>query len=271
MQLENTLQNVKSVQEVSKVSRLGRFERAGQSASRNRDKTHADYWKQRLFRNSYCQNGAVIECGNFAVKIQQRGRCETFAPKSGNREMAAREAKEIYTYALANGMTATVAKFKPDMAERIASPTLGEFLAEIKAKAGFRPKTFKCYAHAFRKITADIFKIDGGKARFDYKKGGRAEWVKRVEAIKLDTLTPDKIQAWKIACLERTGINPVQLTRTKRNVNSFIRQARSLFGRKATAFLANIHLPNPPPFAGIAFEKRSEEAALVAQCAPQSP
>ena len=120
IQLESTVQNLESVQEVSKVNRLGRSARPRQSATRSRDKSHADYWKQRLFRNSYSQDGTVIECGNLAVKIQHRGQRETFALKSSNRDMAAREAREIYTYALANGMAATVAKFKPDVAERIA-------------------------------------------------------------------------------------------------------------------------------------------------------
>ncbi|MBI3877754.1 MAG: tyrosine-type recombinase/integrase [Verrucomicrobia bacterium] len=100
-----------------------------------------------------------------------------------------------------------------------------------------------------------MFDIDGGTAKFDYKTGGHAEWVGRVESVKLATLTPDKVQAWKVAFLKDAAANPIQLAKARRSVNSFIRCAKSLFSSKATKFLANVTLPAPLPFAGVAFEK----------------
>ena len=255
MQLHDIDQNRKSVQDVAESDRPCAPEISRSKPRRNRDKNHADYWKPRLFRNTYQHDGEVVQCGNLAVKLQHRGQRETFSLKSGNRDMAAREAKEIFTFALANGMAAAVAKFKPEVTQRVESPTLGQFLAEIKAKAGLRPKTFKAYANALRKIVADSFGIDGGKAKFDYRSGGHAAWIARIESIRLDALTPAKVQAWKVSTLEEARPSPVQLMHARRNVNSFIRQAKSLFSSKATRFLSGINLPNPLPFAGIAFEK----------------
>lgn len=254
-QLDHTRQNTESVQEVSKLLDPGRSAPVRSKNKRNRDKTHVDYWKARLFRNTYGQHGRLTECGKLAVKIQHRGQRETFGLQSSNRDTAAREAKEIYACIVANGMAAAAAKFKPKAAQRVESPTVGQFLAEVRAKAGLRPKTFKCYRNALRKIVADIFKIDGGNAKFDYRTGGYAEWQSRVDSIKLASLTPEKVQAWKVATLDRARANPVQFARTKRTVNSFMRQAKSLFSQKATRFLVNINLPNPLPFAGVAFEK----------------
>lgn len=254
IQPETTVQNPQNVQEVSRRFDVD-FATSSQKTMRKRDKGHVDYWKQRLFRNTYDRNGETVECSRFAVKIQHRGERETFALKASNREAAAREAKDIYNFVLANGMAAAVRQFKPEMAARVESPTIAEFLAEIKTKAGFRPKTFKSYTFALRKIASDVFKIDGGKEKFDYRSGGNAEWLKRVEATKLDALTPDKVQSWKVAFLAKAGSNPVELARAKRNVNSIIRQAKSLFSRKATRFLTDLNLETPGPFDGIAFEK----------------
>ena len=58
--------------------------------------------------------------------------------------------------------------------------TVGDFLDELKAKADLQPKTLEGYAVALRKIVADAFKIDGGKEKFDYRKGGRQRWIERV-------------------------------------------------------------------------------------------
>jgi hypothetical protein len=74
---------------------------------------------------------------------------------------------------------------------------VGEFLNEVKAKADGDPKTLEDYSKALRKIVSDVFEIDAGNEKFDYKTGGHQSWLGRVHAVKLLALTPDKIQAWK--------------------------------------------------------------------------
>ena len=53
------------------------------------------------------------------------------------------------------------------------------------------------YARAFRKIVSDIFGIDGGNAKYDYRTGGREAWLNKVNRIKLSQITPEKIQKWR--------------------------------------------------------------------------
>jgi integrase len=76
--------------------------------------------------------------------------------------------------------------------------------------------------------------------------------------LKLSTiLAPSKIQKWKEAFLARAGSDPVKQRAARVSVNSFIRQARSLFSPKYTERLETISLPAPSPFTGIKLERRS--------------
>jgi integrase len=109
------------------------------------------------------------------------------------------------------------------------------------------------YAVAFRSIVADIFQVDGNK--FDYRCGGRDHWIAKINAVRLDAVTPERLQAWKRAFLARAGDDPICQRSTKISVNSYLRRARSLFGPKALKHCA-LTLPSPLPFAGIGFEKR---------------
>ncbi len=43
-----------------------------------------------------------------------------------------------------------------------------------------------------------VFEIDGGKAKHDYATGGYQAWLDKVCAIRLDKLTPDRINDWKV-------------------------------------------------------------------------
>ena len=63
------------------------------------------------------------------------------------------------------------------------------------------------------------------------------------------------MQKWKLAFLKRAGSNPTKQRRAKTNVNSFLRQAKSLFSKKALRFLT-LKLPDPLPFDGVQFEPR---------------
>ena len=67
---------------------------------------------------------------------------------------------------------------------------VGQFLAELSAKADLKPKTLEGYAIAFRGIVADIFEIDGGKEKYDHRGGGRAKWIEKIHAVRLDAVTP---------------------------------------------------------------------------------
>jgi hypothetical protein len=72
----------------------------------------------------------------------------------------------------------------------------------------------------------------------------------------LSRITPERIQEWKKAFLAKGKQDPISQRRAKVTVNSFLRQARSLFSRKKVLrHLGNIELPEPLPFANLTFER----------------
>ena len=144
---------------------------------------------------------------------------------------AAAKAKTIYLALKSSGWEITLANFKPksQIHSEIAT-TVGEFLEQVVATAGRRPKTIQGYCRAFRKIIADIFKIDEGQSKFDYRAGGgREKWLARIHAVKLKDLTPNKIQKWKVAFVVRAGTDPTKRRVAQISVNSLMRQMWAVF------------------------------------------
>src|SRR5439155_3983746 len=206
------------------------------------------------FRPTYTRNGQLRKVGEWAAKIQHLGRRETFSLGGANKTSAAGRAKEIYLTLKSAGWDATLAKFKPKVAPTAVS-TVGEFLEEVKAKASARPKTIESYCRAFRTIVADICDIDGGKSKYDYRNGGRANWLARINSVKLANITPDEVQKWKLRFVRRAGNNPLKQRIAKISVNSLMRQAKSLFSPAILKFI-RLELPTALPFLGVRFEPR---------------
>jgi hypothetical protein len=138
---------------------------------------------------------------------------------------------------VSEGWDAATAMFNPEMVVRKDDPTLGDFLKEVAAKSGLKPKTFRNYASCFKLIVSGIFKIDGGKSKFNYRQNGHATWLEKVDSVRLNAITPEKVQAWKVAYLQRNGTNPARVQSVRRSVNTYIRCARSLFSKKVLRFL----------------------------------
>ena len=102
---------------------------------------------------------------------------------------AVARAREIYRLVATNGWDRALAEFRP---ERHLKPeaTVGAFLGELAAKADLKPETLKGYVIAFRAILADIFEINTGNERFDYRSGGHARWLEKINSIRLADITP---------------------------------------------------------------------------------
>jgi hypothetical protein len=241
----NTSLNEKSVQEVSKQKR---------ESNGRHSKTDVRYWERAILRNTYTRDGQLKKVGEWAVKIQHLGRRETFSLVGTNRTNAASRAKEIYLSLRSAGWEATLAKFKPRAALNVVS-TVGDFLEEVKAKGSVRPKTIESYCRAFRTIVADICDIDGGKSKYDYRNGGRAAWLEKINDVKLAKITPDEVQKWKLRFLRRAGSDPIKQRAAKISVNSLMRQAKTLFSPEVLTFI-KLELPNALPFTGVNFEPR---------------
>jgi integrase len=244
---KNTCLSGKSVQEVSKQQPVG---------NGRHPKTDLRYWERAIFQPSYTRDGQVRKVGEWAAKIQHLGRRETFSLGGANRASAAARAKQIYLSLQAAGWDATLAKFKPKAGSAGKTvATIGEFVEEVKAKASARPKTIESYCQAFRTIVANICGIDGGKSKYDYRKGGRDSWLRKVHAVGISAITPAEVQKWKLRFLRRAGTDPIKQRAARVSVNSLMRQAKSLFAPAVLKFVS-LELPSVSPFAGVSFEPR---------------
>jgi hypothetical protein len=125
--------------------------------------------------------------------------------------------------------------------------TVGEYIGAVAAKGLFSPKTLESYAQALRKITGDIHGVA--------HKGPRMDWRARMDGIKLATLMPEKIEAWRAEFIRRKATDPLREKSARISVGSFILRARALFSAETTVRVRDtVELPEPLPFNGVKVE-----------------
>ena len=188
-QLEK-VQDSKSGQEVAK-----------QSGQASQSRFHVDYWKERLYRKTFTRDGERHEVPEWSVRLQHLARREAFALATANAAVAAIKAKEIATFLAANGWEPTLAEYKPDLLAKADVCTIGQFLADVKERSHLKPITVRRYAVKLRKLVADVAKIDAGlrgkaqRMKYDCFQGGREEWRGKIDAQRVDILTPETVAA----------------------------------------------------------------------------
>jgi hypothetical protein len=132
--------------------------------------------------------------------------------------------------------------------------TVGQFLDEVFRTAS-NQRTVESYAKKFRQIVAEIFDLSEGKEKHDSWRGGTGKWLTKVHAVKLEEVTPARVEEWKRSFLAKAGSDAMALRRARISANSMLRQARSLFSPKRLRHL-QVSLPRPLPFEGVQFEPR---------------
>jgi integrase len=223
---------------------------------RNFAKTDVRYWRERILKPRYSLDGHGHETPNWAVEIQHRGRRHRLSLGTPNREAAASLARDMFLLVHAQGWEAALAHYRPLLAPKRTDITIGEFLTEISAKADKDLKTIDGYARALRTIVSDVFDLDIGNRKFDYRNGGNQAWVNAVHDVKLGRFTPDKVQAWKRSFLAAAGTDSLKQRKARVSVNSLLRRARCLFSAAILRNLSGIELPSPLPFEGVALEAK---------------
>src|ERR1051326_4236954 len=85
---------------------------ARRSAKRDRppSKAEPEYWKDRLFRNSFTYRGDRHEVRHWSVKIQHLGARKTFSLRAADEKQAAAEACGIYKAILNRGWESVIAE-----------------------------------------------------------------------------------------------------------------------------------------------------------------
>lgn len=234
---------------------------AGQrfSAKTRLPKSHQKYWLQpgKLRRRTYVDAAGVThEIPAYQIRIQHAGDETWFNLQTNVEAAAAKKAAEIYTYLRANGRDAAIAKFKPqpDEASKV-NLKIGEYLDLVDGTGLLTPRTFLNYRNCLRTIVSEVFGVRGGDERYDYRAGGNAKWSARIDGIRLERVTPEKVTRWKQRRVKRAGNSQVAIASARRTVNSYIRCARSLFQKDITKeFKAKVQLPAVLPFDGVALE-----------------
>jgi len=202
-----------------------------------------------------------------------------FSLETPNKEAAARKAQAIYVSLVSKGWNETLAVYKPREAKPAALATVGAWLQGVRSTTDYRATTFTTYGQCLRQIVAEIAGIGDQPAppaavdvegerqrkerklsvlsRFDYRGGGREAWRAKVDGQSLAVLTPETVQRWRMAYVERAGTAPDARRRAENSAVSLLRNARALFSVKARAYAAKtLTLPDPLPFADVKLEKR---------------
>ncbi len=118
--------------------------------TRSHPKNDLRYWKETVFKPSYSRaGGKASESPNWAIQIKHRGRRTMLSLGTPNKEAVAAKARDIYRSLQANGWDATLAKYRPESVPALhLNATVGEFIAEVKAKGDGDPKTIEGYCRS---------------------------------------------------------------------------------------------------------------------------
>jgi integrase len=221
------------------------------SKSKSPGKGDSRYW---------LQAGKLVSdtrwAGAFACRIQSQGRREFFPLRTSNKAAAAAKAAKIYNDVSALGWDDAIAKHKPETLRDTNKPaTVGQLIEAACAASTARKHSLEAYSKAFRRVVSEVAGIQDGR-KFDAFKGGTKEWRERVDAVSLASLLPADVQAWKNRRLRAMDTDPLAKRRAITTVNSLIRNAKALFGKKVLPFVEQkITVPRPLPFDDVGMEK----------------
>lgn len=208
------------------------------STETSHPRTDSRYWLKKI------KPGAS---GEYGVQIAYQGKRHRFPLATAKANEAAKKAAAIFTDLTTTGWTATLKKHK---GQHQKAATLGAFLAEVFRVIQTAPSTRGDYENAIRRVYADIGGIKSDATRFDYKNGGNAAWVAKIDALPLDTVTPAKFMKWRTRFLDLAKNEEEKVSR-RRSANTFLARCKALFSEKTVLKGIEIQLPDPLPFAGV--------------------
>jgi hypothetical protein len=191
------------------------------------NKTDARYWMRKVSFHTR-------DSRTYSVHIQHDNQRRRIGLKTTDKEQAGALALEFYLKLRALGWEETLRWWKGDStAAKKSDVTIAEYLEAVTAKSPIYPKTIQSYVKALRKIAGDIT--------------GETEREKR-DAIRLRTLTAEKIEAWRIEFIRRKATDPLKEKSARISANAFIGRARSLFSSETVARVHDIvEIPEPVP------------------------
>ena len=213
-------------------------------------KSDSRYWleKGRLFKN----HGAA----DYSCRFTTLNRREHFSLGTSNKKSAAAKAAEIFSFIQANGWGPALERYKPSVAGTDAvATTVGVFIEAACRISSARHQSLDAYNKAFRLIVSEVKEIKSER-KHDSRSGGQIEWRAQIDVVELAAITPAEVIAWKNRRLREVEADPLAKRRAIVTVNSLIRNAKALFGKKILPFIEqSVAVPRPLPFEGVTLEK----------------
>ncbi len=213
-------------------------------------KGDARYWGApgRLFKDH--------RVADYSCRFSVRGQRAQICLDTSNQKEAAKRAATRYKLVSLDGWEAGFALYRPkETLPTLDEVSVGRFIEVASKVSSARRQTLDGYAKAFRLIISEVRGISGD-GKFDAYKGGLIKWRAKVDTVAMDTITPAEILAWKNKRLRGAETDPLAKRRAIVTVNSLMRNAKSLFGKKLLPFIEqSVTLARPLPFDGVALEK----------------
>ena len=177
--------------------------------------------------------------------------------RDGEQAQAAVEARKLYQELRANGWD-----------ETLRTQATGRFQ---KRSAGRSAIYRRCEGEK-RHLREDPGRLRGGVAQdrrghLRARRHGGQEitdssrsLAREINAIKLRTLTREKIETWRVDFIRRKGIDPLSEKSARVSANTFIRRARSLFAETHFADPRHRRAPGTAAVRGLKVEKSESHA-----------
>ena len=209
----------------------------------------------RIYRPKYLQDGEYIQISEWFARIQHAGRREAVGLSTNNQEEASRQAARLYSAIRTKDWEAALRKFSPERSNPQNRATIGDHIELATGVLRARDVSLRKYSYCLRRIAMDIAgQNNDDESKFD---PANKPWREKADKIKVVVLTPLSIETWKTDFLRKAGTAPTEQTAGRRNANYFIRNARSLFGKKVQKKFRDLGLPPfENPFNGVELEKQ---------------
>jgi hypothetical protein len=134
------------------------------------------------------------------IKLQKGGIRKTFSTKSVVKSEAAKKAKEISDFLVANDMSATLVKYGAGAAV-VPTETIGQLIDKVEKTWLGQPRTIAEYAAELRHVASDIMGIERTGNAGQGK--NREKWLAKVNAIRIADITRDAVEQWRADYIKR--------------------------------------------------------------------
>lgn len=228
---------------------------SGKEVAKQGSRFSATYWMSRVYRPQYLQDGEYIQVSEWFARVQHAGRREAVGLSTNNQEEASRKAAKLYSTIRTEGWEAALRKFSPERSNPQNRTTIGDHIKLATGVLRVRDVSLRKYSYCLRRIAMDIAgQNNDDESKFDPT---NKPWREKADKIKLAVLSPLSIETWKTDFLKKAGTAPIDQMEARRNANYFVRNARSLFGKKVQKKFKELGLPTfENPFNGVELEKQ---------------